>query len=182
MISAFIHRGFIASLIAACSFSNLAFAQTAYERSCDELAADSRSDADRLRDLFKLNWDYSMQESPESATEVGYPGLNDRWTDQSLAAIARRERELQGPLKVLKSIDRSHLSLADQLNYDLFRKGIEEGIEGIRFKGEYMAINQMGGIQQNAAQVLEIAPRSTVKDYEDMIARLKALPAVIDQV
>src|ERR1043165_9582236 len=80
-----------------------ASAQTAYERDCDKLAADKCSEAERLHDLFKLNWDYSMHESPESATDVGYPGLNDRWTDNSLEAIARRNRELQAPLKVLQS-------------------------------------------------------------------------------
>src|SRR5262245_21239212 len=101
-------------------------AQTAYENDCAKLAADSRPDATRLQELFKLNWDYSMHESPEFATDVGYPGLNDRWTDNSLEAIERRRRELQAPLKVLNSLDRAKLTAADQLNYDLFRRGVEE--------------------------------------------------------
>jgi uncharacterized protein (DUF885 family) len=171
----------VASLGLMMTLALSASSQTAYESSCDKLAADSRPAGERLQDLFKLNWDYSMRESPETATEVGYPGQNDRWSDQSLEAIARRERELQGPLKVLNSIDRAKLTAADQLNYDLFRKGVEDSIEGTRFKGEYLAINQMGGIQQGAAETLEIAPRRTVKDYQDMIARLNALPKVIDE-
>jgi uncharacterized protein (DUF885 family) len=156
-------------------------AQTAFERDCDRLTTDARSDAVRLNELFKLNWDYSMHENPEFATDVGYPGLNDRWTDQSLEAIARRRRELQAPLKVLNSINRSTLTAADQLNCDLFRKGIEDAIEGSRFHGEYLAIDQMGGVQQNAAETLVMAPHRTVKDYENMIARLNALPQLIDQ-
>ena len=32
-----------------------------------------------------------------------------------------------------------------------------------------------------AAQILEIAPHATVKDYEDMLARLNSLPRVIAQ-
>jgi uncharacterized protein (DUF885 family) len=165
--------------VTAISFS--APAQTAYERDCDKLAADTRPDGQRLNELFKLNWDYSMHENPEWATDVGYPGLNDRWTDESLDAIARRRRELQAPLKVLNSINRTTLTPADQLNYDLFRKGIEDGIEGSRFKGEYLAIHQMGGVQQNAAETLVMAPHRTVKDYENMIARLNTLPQLIDQ-
>jgi uncharacterized protein (DUF885 family) len=165
--------------IAAISIS--APAQTAYERDCDTLAAETRPDGLRLNELFKLNWDYSMHENPEWATDVGYPGLNDRWTDESLDAIARRRRELQAPLKVLNSINRTTLTPADQLNYDLFRKGIEDGIEGSRFKGEYLAIHQMGGVQQNAAETLVMAPHRTVKDYENMIARLNTLPQLIDQ-
>jgi uncharacterized protein (DUF885 family) len=155
--------------------------QTQYERDCASLAASKAPDAERLRELFKLNWDYSMHESPEFATEVGYPGLNDRWSDNSLDAIARRNRELQAPLKVLNSIHREKLGDADQLNFDLFKRGVEDSIEGNQFHGEYLAINQMGGIQQDAAQTLDISPRNSVKDYENMIARLNALPPVIDQ-
>jgi len=157
-----------------------ASAQTAYERACETLASSRRSDGERLQELFKLNWDYSMRESPEFATEVGYPGLNDRWSDNSLEAIARRNRELQAPLKVLQSIARTTLNAADQLNYDLFRRGIEQAIEGIQFHGEYMPVNQMGGVQQEPPRVLEQSPRATVKDYENIIARLNALPKVID--
>ena len=156
--------------VAMVSFST--HGETAYERDCANLAADKRSDPERLRELLKLNWDYTMQESPEFATEVGYPGLNDRWSDSSLAAIARRERELQAPLKVIQSISRTNLSAMDQLNYDLFKRGIVQAIEGSQFHDEYQPLNQMGGVQQDSAQILEISPRATFKDYENIIARL----------
>jgi uncharacterized protein (DUF885 family) len=156
-------------------------AETAFESDCARLVTNREPDSVRLAALFQLHWDYTMRESPEYATEVGYPGFNDRWTDNSLEAIARRKRELQAPLKVIQSIDRAKLTAADQLNYDLFRRNIGDAIEGARFKGEYLAISQLGGVQQNAADTLEIAPRATVKDYTDMLARLEALPAAIDQ-
>ena len=49
------------------------------------------SDADRLHRLFDASWEYTMKEFPEFATSVGYPGQNDRWTDVSFEAIARRD-------------------------------------------------------------------------------------------
>jgi uncharacterized protein (DUF885 family) len=155
--------------------------QTAFERDCEKLAADKRSDPERLHELFKLNWNYTMHESPEFATEVGDPGLNDRWSDESLEAIERRNRELQAPLKVIQSIARTNLNAGDQLNFDLFKRKIERAIEGVQFRDEYLALNQMGGVQQDTAQILEISPRATVKDYENIIARLNALPTLIDQ-
>ena len=154
---------------------------TAFERDCEKLVANQRADSERLHDLLKLDWDHTMHESPEFATEVGYPGLNDRWTDNSPAAIARRERELQAPLKVIQSLNRTNLSAVDQLNYDLFKRGIDQAVEEIPFHSEYLQLNQMGGVQQDSAQILEIAPRATVKDYENILARLNALPALIDQ-
>ncbi len=156
-------------------------AETAFESDCARLASSREPDAARLAALFKLDWDYTMRENPEFATEVGYPGLNDRWTDSSMEAIERRKRELQAPFKVIASIDRSKLGAADRLNYDLFRRNLQDAIEGTRFKGEYLAVSQLGGIQQGAAETLDVSPRAQIKDYEDMIWRLNRLPTAVDQ-
>src|SRR5437899_1242070 len=130
------------------SFLGPAFAlrgQTPYALDCAKVAGRQGNDSDRLRELFKLDWDYTMRENPEFATQVGYPGQNDRWTDASLEAIERQKRELRAPLKVLQTIIRDKLSAADQLNYDLFKRNHEEAIEGTRFKGEDLPITQLGG-------------------------------------
>lgn len=174
-------RALIQFLLAGLLFAVTARAQTDYERACDKLATDKRSDPARLQELFKLNWDYAMHESPEWASEVGYPGLNDRWSDNSLSAIERRKRELHAPLKVIESIDRTKLSDADKLNFDLFKRNHEEAIEGTRFKGEFLQITQLNGIHQDAARLFQIAPHAKLKDYEDMIGRLKTFPRVIDE-
>ncbi len=156
-------------------------AATPFERDCARLAVHRGNDAARLHELFKLDWEHTMREDPEFASEVGYPGQNDRWSDQSLEGIERRKRELQAPMKVVQSIDPSELTPADQLNYLLFKKDHEDALEGTRFKAEYMPITQLGGPQQRLAEILELSPRASAKDYEDMIARLNAVPALIDQ-
>jgi len=161
--------------------SQPAIGQTPLERDCEKLAQDKREDHERLHALFRRHWEYSMAEYPELATAVGYPGHNDRWNDISLAAIERRKRELQAPLLVLKSIKRTGLNAADQLNYDLFRKNIEDALEGTRFQSEYLRISPIRGVQQDAARLLELSPHRNIKDYDDIIARLKALPELIDQ-
>src|SRR4051794_5968311 len=74
-------------------------AETAFEQNCAQIASRSGNDSERLHELFKLDWEHSMSEHPEFATEVGYPGQNDRWTDQSLEAIERRKQELPAVLK-----------------------------------------------------------------------------------
>src|SRR5665213_3362503 len=138
------------------------------------------ADSVRLHELFKVDWDYSNIEYPEFATYTGYKGQNGRWTDQSLEAIARRKKELENPMAVISSIDRASLSTADQLNYDLFRRGAEDAIAGVRFPGEYLAISQQGG-PQLLPQTLELSPNATVADYEAILLRIDSLPAVIDQ-
>ena len=64
-------------------------------------------EAERLHRLFDFSWEYTMKENPEFATSVGYPGQNDRWTDISSAAIARRKKTDKLDLELIKSIDRS---------------------------------------------------------------------------
>ena len=139
------------------------------------------TDAERLHRLFDFSWEYTMKESPEFATAVGYPGQNDRWSDYSLDAIARRKETDKLDLELIKSIDRAKLTGTDIISYDLYRRNAEFSIEGDQFPFEFMPLNQMGGVQQNVAQVISATTFKTTKDYEDLVARLDRVPALIDQ-
>src|SRR5262245_16788647 len=112
-----LRRAFISSAAALFFLAVAHSAETQFEQQCAKLAEQSGDDSRRLSELFSLEWDHSMHDHPESATGVGYPGQNDRWTDESLEAIERRKREVHAPLKVIASIDRAKLSPAEQLNY-----------------------------------------------------------------
>ena len=84
---------------------------------------------------------------------------------------------LDWPAKALASIDRAALSPADRLNYDLFRRQVEERLEGRRFPWELMPVNQLGGIQQSVPQMLgEQMPASTEADYAAILSRLRGAP------
>jgi uncharacterized protein (DUF885 family) len=138
-------------------------------------------DSVRLHQLFAQRWEYTMREYPEFATSVGYPGQNARWTDNSLEAIARRKRELNDPLNVLRTIDRANLGPTDQLNYDLFRRNLTDAVEESRFPGELMAITQLDGVQQDVPSTIAKMPAGTVRDDEDILARLRAVPVLVNQ-
>ena len=133
-----------------------------------------------LHDLFTREWDYDLRESPTRASQMGDRRWNDRWTDMSLAAIQRRHEHDQQVLAELQKIDRAKLSRAEQLNYDLFRKSTELAIEEFAYRWYLVPLNQRGGIQtQN--ELADSLRFTTVKDYEDWIARLKSFPAYMDQ-
>ena len=138
------------------------------------------SDSTRLHRLFALDWEYTNVEYPEFATYSGYPGQNHRWTDLSIDALMRRRRELNDYLPVFNAIDRARLNLTDQLSYDILLRQTREGLEGQRFPSELLQVNQRGG-PQYLSDVLAQQPAATVSDYNDILARLRALPAVVDQ-
>ena len=176
----------IAAALCALGLAGLAFGATPGEefttRGKDLLAnKEARSDGERLHRLFDFSWEYNMKESPEFATAIGYPGQNDRWTDMSLEAIARREETDKLDLELIKSIDRAKLSGQDAISYDLYRRNAEFSVEGAQFPFEFLQLNQMGGVQQNVAQVISSTTFRTAKDYEDLIARLNGVSALIDQ-
>jgi uncharacterized protein (DUF885 family) len=98
----------------------------------------------------------------------------------SAAGIAERKAELQWPVDVIRSIHRENLAPADQLNYDLFRRSAELALESTKFPGDYLAVNQLGGVQQTIPQVIGQMPHGTVKQYENILARLRAAGPLID--
>src|SRR5580692_12109650 len=82
-----------------------------------------------LHDLFAAAWDRDMQDRPEEASEMGDRRWNDRWTDMSLEAYARRDQHNKEVLTQLARIDRKSLNKTDQLNYDLFQKRFQDRVE-----------------------------------------------------
>ena len=122
-----------------------------------------------------------MASSPESATYVGFPGYDMKWTDQSLAAIAERKRLAPRALNVLSTIDREALNESDRISYDLFKRQAVEAVEGTRFPQELLQITQLSGVQQDAAQLFSAMPGNTVPQLENQLSRLETLPTLIDQ-
>lgn len=138
-------------------------------------------EAERLNELFKTDWAYTIDVFPEFGTYLGVPGYDMRWTDLSAEAIKQRRQLADRPLKALATIDRAKLSPTDRVNYDLFKRQAEEAIEGQRFPTELYQINQLGGVQQDAAQLFTMMSNRTTAGLEDQLARLQVLPKVVDQ-
>lgn len=137
-------------------------------------------EAAKLHDLFDAEWEHAMRTDPTEASYLGNRRYNDRWPDISLTAIDQEYRhELEISAK-LRAIDRSKLSSADQLNYDLYRWRLETGLTGFRFSDFLMPVNQRGGIQTQD-ELADALRFETVKDYEDWIARLRGFSRLMDQ-
>jgi uncharacterized protein (DUF885 family) len=149
--------------------------------------------ADRLRGQIEEDWKYWMTQYPELATSVGYPGQNGRWTDYSQSAIDARAAYLKKSAERLAGVDRAALDATDQLNFDLYRGLLDTTIKGLDFHNDavpilgvtshnlWMPINQLEGVQQDIPRTLALMPTSGVQDYENIVARLQGVGALIDQ-
>lgn len=137
-------------------------------------------EAAKLHDLFDAEWEHAMQTDPTEASYLGDRRYNDRWPDISLTAIDQEHRhELEVSARLL-AINRSKLSSADQLNYDLYRWRLEMDLSGFRFSDFLMPVNQRGGIQTQD-ELADALRFETVKDYEDWITRLRGFDRLMDQ-
>lgn len=145
------------------------------------LAPAPESESVRLKRFFEEHWATRLRESPEMATYYGHP--NDRWSDRSPASIARVYETAREKLAALSAIDRSRLTASEQVDYDLFRRRLERGIEGRRFHEmeSYLQIDHMSGIDLELVQLLDYMPARTVEDHEAMLSRLRGFPKVVDQ-
>jgi uncharacterized protein (DUF885 family) len=146
-----------------------------------EPPATPAGESERLHRLFDANWESRLGETPEFATYIGFPGYNDRWSDDSPAGIERRHSLAREQLKTAQSIDRGRLTAAEQVDLDLFIRRLASQVEGFRFPSELLALNQSDGIQQSVPYCLATAPASSTRDYEDRLARLNSLPILVDQ-
>ena len=136
--------------------------------------------AKALHDLFAAAWEQEMQGHPEEASMLGDRRWNDRWTDKSLEAYARRDQENQEVLGRLAKIDRSALSKIDQLNYDLFQKRYLDRVEQYKSHWFLMSFNQREG-PQSIDDLGSSLRFETLKDYEDWLGRMRTLPTYLEQ-
>jgi uncharacterized protein (DUF885 family) len=139
------------------------------------------NDSERFKEIIAITYDYSMLSYPEFATYLGDPRGQDRWTDESEAAVLQRKQDDRTVLAALANINRDALTASEQINYDLLYDSQKRDIEGQQFPGELMPINQMGGVQQDIAQMMAIIQPKNAEDYANMISRLEKTPEAIDQ-
>ena len=133
-----------------------------------------------LHRLFAEEWERGLRESPESASSQGDARFNERWSDMSMKAISASMASDKAALARLHKIDRMALSETDRLNYDTFEWQLKQAVTRQQFKEYLTPIGMAGGVQtlDGLAQVL---PFKTEKDFRDWLARLAALPVLVDQ-
>jgi uncharacterized protein (DUF885 family) len=142
----------------------------------------SKPEDRRMQKFLEAEWEYVMKESPESATAVGFPGQDDRWTDMSREAIERRRKRTPETLKRLRTIKKSALSAEQRLNYDLFESELLLDIEGNQFPSEYLQVSPMGGPQSAVAETMDSVPTAKPADFENALLRLERAPVLLGQL
>ena len=135
-----------------------------------------------LYELFNSYWEWRLAQEPELATSVGRSEYNDRWRDWSRAARDRARAARQEFLQQLLYVGSGNLTPADRLSTHLLEWELRSAIDGEQYQNLVRRVSQMDGGHSQVFNVIGQMPARTVRDYENIIARLRALPAYVDQM
>ena len=135
-----------------------------------------------LNALLAEQWQHTLQSSPEFATILGDLRYNDRWSDASLAHAAAERKVNADFLKRFEAIDTTGFADSDKLNQQLMVRQLKDGLKSYDLKLYEMPLDQMSGAHIALAGFVSSIPFDNTRDYEDYLARLKAVPKLFDQV
>jgi len=138
--------------------------------------------AKALHDIFHDYWEQTLKRQPEFASSLGDKRYNDQVSDYSVKAINDWLAVEQEMLLKLAAIDATGLPDQDQISRELLIHDLTDDQESAEFKEWEMPVNQMGGIYSTYPQLVAQLSFTTAKDYDDWIARLRAIPHAFDQV
>ena len=135
-----------------------------------------------LAGIFHDYWEDYLAHHPEFASTIGDKRFNDKISDYSVGAVNDELSRGQNFLLRLAQIDPTGLSDQEKTSRDLLLRKLADEQEGAEFKEWEMPVNQMDGVYDDFPQLVTELSFTTVKDYDDWIARLRAIPKAFDQV
>jgi uncharacterized protein (DUF885 family) len=130
--------------------------------------------------FFKDTFEQMLRDNPEYATGVGRHEYDDRWTDWSKAARDQRRQFFEQRLSRLNSAKTGDTA-EDILTKSVIRYDFESRLEAWDLDIHLIRVGQQFGFHNRVYTTIDGMPAQTVHDYENILARLRAIPAYVDQ-
>ena len=141
------------------------------------------SESQRANAFFERVFEDSVARSPESLSFLGRKDRADEWNDLSEGYANESLALAKTQLAELKAFERSQLDESTALSYDLLVQSIEDEIADNKWRLYNYPVNQMYGRHSSVVSLLINQHRiADIKDAENYIARLNAVPALFDQL
>src|SRR5688572_13783945 len=134
-----------------------------------------------LQQLLVTYWDWRLANFPELATQLGRTEFNDRWRDWSKAARDRHRASRKEFLQQAVYIGAGNMTAADRLNVHVLEWELRSALDSEDYNNLVGRVSQMNGLHLDVFTVINQMPARRVKDYENIIARLRGVPVYVDQ-
>ncbi|HTP52308.1 MAG TPA: DUF885 family protein [Anaeromyxobacteraceae bacterium] len=126
--------------------------------------------------LLAEHWEYVLSRAPEKASILGDKRFNDKLSDLSASAVAADVARTKEFLSRFESVDATGFTEQEALTRTLLVRDFRESLQEAAFEEWKMPVNQMQGIHLFAPRLVALLSFTTVKDYDDYLARLRGLP------
>jgi uncharacterized protein (DUF885 family) len=138
-----------------------------------------------LNGIYESYFEANLELNPTFATFVGDHRWNDRFPNSLGPEHRATQKELwQEYLARTGSVDPSLLAGQDLLNLEMFRNSLELNIEGSKFNGHLMPINQFRNPANFFVQMgsgSSVQPFKTEKDYDNFLGRIDGFVVLMEQ-
>lgn len=139
-------------------------------------------DADAVfRAITEREWAWRLQDAPQFATSVGVHDYDDALGHVDAASQARRLATLRGVQRELDALDAAALSPAQQVNHAVYRAQIDNALEDLRLHAWLMPLTSDSSFYADLAFLPRAHPFDSVRDVENYLKRLAAIPAYFDE-
>lgn len=142
-----------------------------------------------LAALFEREWQHQMEVSPEYATFVGDERYNDRLGDRTPERVQAEKVHARAVLAEFRRFPQAGLNAQDRVSLRLAIEDLQRQEEATALYGELPFIGLDGWHAVNAAEgpqflfpaLAKAAPFRNVRDYENYLKRLAAIPRALQQ-
>jgi uncharacterized protein (DUF885 family) len=135
----------------------------------------------QLDALLAEAWEHDLVENPLLATATGDHRFDDRLPSMTMADIDRRAARSRQTLDRLLAIDSEGLAPADRVSHRMLERRLRDDLSAHRFGDWRIPLTSDSGFHTDIALLPREVPLATVRDYENYVARLRAIPVYFDQ-
>jgi uncharacterized protein (DUF885 family) len=132
---------------------------------------------DALAELAERYWQGVLRRNPTLATFYGDYRYNDRLPDVGPSGRELERSELESVRDELGRVDGPKLAQEDRITADMLRLAIGAALDGLRFRLDEMAVDQMEGPQVWLPELLNWHPLDSAEHVAQLVARYRAFPA-----
>jgi uncharacterized protein (DUF885 family) len=144
-------------------------------------AQSAQSSSADLATFFAQYFEERLRDEPEFATNVGRHEYDDRWADVSKQGRQQRRAHLEQRLAQLEKFSLDPLAEPDRLSVKLLRYDLGSQLAALDIETYLLRVGQMNGFHNRVYLTIDRMPAYTVRDCENIIARIHAVPAYVDQ-
>lgn len=147
------------------------------------LGKGAETETEKANLLFAEIFQQKVDRSPIFQTSIGVKTDYDRWDDMSEAFAQQEQRLRKANLSKIQALDKSKLDKDALLSVRILEDDLQRDIDFFKWRYHNYPFNQMWGMHTYVVSLLMNEHKvESVKDAEDYISRLNAIPKLFDQL